>query len=173
MYFFFSHENRFFQKIDFRKPGEAVRTRGNPTSQKKWNIFRPKNVHFFSTLNLHLGFCCRNLSNDFEWIFDIFQHKPYLRYWYFALRPIFRWKTGCDRFPSKFSKKWFSLEGKCTFCRQVQFPSRRTIFLKTGLGAYRSPFPIEKSNAWRKISIEDWIYVEGSQRSFKVDKKIS
>ena len=48
-----------------------------------------------------------------------------------------------------------------------------SVFLKTGLGAYRSPFSIEMSNAGRKFSIEDGVYVERSEKSFKVDEKIS
>ena len=44
--------------------------------------------------------------------------------------------------------------------------------MKSGLGAYRSPFLIEKSNARRKFSIEDRGYVERSQKSLKVNRKV-
>ena len=45
--------------------------------------------------------------------------------------------------------------------------------LKTCLGAYRSLFLIEMSNAAEKISIEDGVYVAGSQNSLKVGENIS
>ena len=45
--------------------------------------------------------------------------------------------------------------------------------LKTCLGAYRGLFLIEKSNAARNFSIEDGVYVAGSQKSLKVGEKIS
>ena len=41
------------------------------------------------------------------------------------------------------------------------------------MGAYRSLFLIEMSNAAEKISIEDGVYVAGSQKSLKVGEKIS
>ena len=47
-------------------------------------------------------------------IFEIFQHKPHLRYWIFALRSIFWRNTGCGMLPNKYAKKWFSVEGNCT-----------------------------------------------------------
>ena len=45
--------------------------------------------------------------------------------------------------------------------------------LKTCLGAYRSLFLIEMSNAARNFSIEDGGNVAGSQNSLKVGEKIS
>ena len=45
--------------------------------------------------------------------------------------------------------------------------------LKTCLGAYRSLFLIEMSNAAEKISIEDGVYVARSQKSLKVGEKFS
>ena len=46
--------------------------------------------------------------------------------------------------------------------------------LKTWLGAYRSLFLIEMSNAARKFNIEDGVYVAARyQKSLKVGEKIS
>ena len=63
--------------------------------------------------------------------------------------------------------------GKPCFLPQSSVSLEGDIFLKTGLGTYRSPFFFEKSNAGRKFSIEDRVSVERSQKSFKVDEKIS
>ena len=55
----------------------------------------------------------------------------------------------------------------------MQFYCSGAQFFETCLGAYRSLFLIEKSNAARKFSIEDGAYVERSQKSFKVGEHFS
>ena len=87
------------------------------SSKKKVLIFK----HHDSDLCFHLFDILMINSMNLD-------HKPYLRYWNFALTSISSSNQGCDRFPSEFSKNWFPFEGNCTFFRQVQFPSRENQF---------------------------------------------
>ena len=79
----------------------------------------------------------------------------------------------CDRFPSKFQ----NFERHCSITAlydvKCSFTAVALKILKTCLGAYRRLFLIEMSNAAEKISIEDGVYVAGSQNSLKVGENIS
>ncbi len=74
-----------------------------------------------------------------------------------------------NRFPSKFQ----NFERHCRNSSLFLINAFLLKILKTCLGAYRSLFLVEKSNAARNFSIEDWVHVAGSQKSLKVGEKIS
>ena len=79
----------------------------------------------------------------------------------------------CDRFPSKFQNFERHCRNSSLFLVKCGFTAVALKILKTCMGAYRSLFLIEMSNAAEKISIEDGVYVAGSQNSLKVGENIS
>ena len=79
----------------------------------------------------------------------------------------------CDRFPCKFQNFERHCRNSSLFLVKCGFTAVALKILKTCLGAYRSLFLIEMSNAAEKISIEDGVYVAGSQNSLKVGENIS
>ena len=79
----------------------------------------------------------------------------------------------CDRFPSKFQNFERHCSKTALYDVKCSFTAVALKILKTCLGAYRSLFLIEMSNAAEKISIEDGVYVAGSQNSLKVGENIS
>ena len=78
-----------------------------------------------------------------------------------------------NRFPSKFQNFERHCRNSSLFLVKCGFTAVALKILKTCLGAYRSLFLIEMSNAARKFSIEDGVYVARSQKSLKVGEKIS
>ena len=79
----------------------------------------------------------------------------------------------CDRFPSKFQNFERHCSKTALYDVKCGFTAVALKILKTCMGAYRSLFLIEMSNAAEKISIEDGVYVAGSQNSLKVGENIS
>ena len=79
----------------------------------------------------------------------------------------------CDRFPSKFQNFERHCRNSSLFLVKCGFTAVALKILKTCMGAYRSLFLIEMSNAARNFSIEDGVYVARSQKSLKVGEKIS
>ena len=106
-----------------------VHTRSS-TKKKKCPFFKHHNSSFFN----------RKLFTDFEWFLRSFNISPIFEYWIFELRSIFRSKTGCDMVPSKFSKKWFSLERNCTWREKVQLPSSGNQLFENSLGNLSQPW---------------------------------
>ena len=78
-----------------------------------------------------------------------------------------------NRFPDKFQNFERHCSNSSVFFVKCGFTAVALKILKACLGAYRSLFWIEMSNAARNFSIEDGVYVGGSQNSFKVGEKIS
>ena len=78
-----------------------------------------------------------------------------------------------NRFPDKFQNFEHHCRNSSLFLVKCGFTAVALKILKPCLGAYRSLFLIEMSNAAQDFSIEDGIYVAGSQNSFKVGEKIS
>ena len=78
-----------------------------------------------------------------------------------------------NRFPSKFQNFERQCRNSSLFLVKCGYIAVALKFLKTCLGTYRSLFLIGKSNAARKFSIEDGVYVARSQKSFKVREKFS
>ena len=78
-----------------------------------------------------------------------------------------------DRFPSKFQNFERHCRNSSLFLVKCSFTAVALKILKTCMGAYRSLFLIEMSNAARNFSIEDGVYVARSQKSLKVGEKIS
>ena len=79
----------------------------------------------------------------------------------------------CDRFPSKFQNFERHCSKTALYVVKCGFTAVALKILKTCMGAYRSLFLIEMSNAARNFSIEDGVYVARSQKSLKVGEKIS
>ena len=79
----------------------------------------------------------------------------------------------CDRFPGKFQNFERHCRNSSLFLVKCGFTAVALKILKTCMGAYRSLFLIEMSNAARNFSIEDGVYVARSQKSLKVGEKIS
>ena len=78
-----------------------------------------------------------------------------------------------NRFPSKFQNFERHFRNSSLFLVKCGFTVVAPKILKTCLGAYRSLFLIEKSDAARNFSIEDGVYIARSQKSPKVGEKIS
>ena len=86
---------------------------------------------------------------------------------------VLRVSRACDRFPSKFQNFERHCRNSSLFLVKCGFTAVALKILKTCMGAYRSLFLIEMSNAARNFSIEDGVYVARSQKSLKVGEKIS
>ena len=76
-----------------------------------------------------------------------------------------------NRFPSKFQHFERHCRNSSFFLVKCGFTAVALKILKTCLGAYRSLFLIEMSNAARNFSIENGAYVAGSQKSLKVGER--
>ena len=86
---------------------------------------------------------------------------------------VLRVSRACDRFPSKFQNFERHCRNSSLFLVKCGFTAVALKILKTCMGAYRSLFLIEMSNAARNFSIEDGVYVARSQKSLKVGENIS